>query len=446
MSSFASTISQAYMNTKSSSFRNDNDLQPIASNYAKRLDYANTCPEALLLQDLTIQAPWNAFADFNCPEYSIIHQDTNRTCNNHNTLFGYHGLIKNEATYLCPEQQTVTPSCKNIAYPSQQHPFIADGGPSPMTSSGGTLTWQQSILQKKPKEEYTQWLPSIQNSNLTSPANSEHSMDEKFVKKRSIADQDLISAPSVVSSISEPIRTSVHYPAVYPQQPRKRTRSLQHDSSTDVNHHNVCNNTTEGVIKASSDSSDDQYLQPLAETANFVNTAVASEVAYSDNYFDMVRNNQMLAAIPRRQKLRYEGDHYTPKWVRYTGHLKEGYCDSCNPGKWLQLKNSAYWYHKQFYHGISSVSGKPFIKPIEQRMGKGDIIEGLCHQCHRFVPACNGKKKNNYMLWYRHAHKCHLYDKPKTVPKTSVSTSSSSNSSISSRSSHPHSSITTTDE
>lgn len=33
------------------------------------------------------------------------------------------------------------------------------------------------------------------------------------------------------------------------------------------------------------------------------------------------------------------------------------------------------------------------------------MIEGLCHQCHRYVPACNGKKKNNYMLWYRHAHK-----------------------------------------
>ncbi|KAI8369849.1 hypothetical protein EDC96DRAFT_440486 [Choanephora cucurbitarum] len=115
--------------------------------------------------------------------------------------------------------------------------------------------------------------------------------------------------------------------------------------------------------------------------------------------------------MPRRQKLRYEGDYYTPKWVRFTGHLKEGYCDSCHPGKWLQLKNSAYWYHKQFYHGISSVSGKPFMKPIEQRMGKGDMIEGLCHQCHRFVPACNGKKKNNYMLWYRHAHKvCGLSD------------------------------------
>ncbi|GAA5801894.1 hypothetical protein HPULCUR_007352 [Helicostylum pulchrum] len=109
-------------------------------------------------------------------------------------------------------------------------------------------------------------------------------------------------------------------------------------------------------------------------------------------------------AIPRRQKLRYQGDEYTPKWVRYTGQLKEGYCDTCKPGKWLQLKNSAYWYHKQFFHGISSVSGKPFQKPLEQRAGDHDVIEGLCHQCKVFVPICNSKRKNN-VLWYRHAHK-----------------------------------------
>lgn len=109
-------------------------------------------------------------------------------------------------------------------------------------------------------------------------------------------------------------------------------------------------------------------------------------------------------AIPRRQKLRYEGDEYTPKWVRYTGQLKEGYCDTCKPGKWLQLKNSAFWYHKQFFHGISSVSGKPFQRPLEQRAGEHDVIEGLCHQCKQFVPICNSKRKNS-VLWYRHAHK-----------------------------------------
>jgi hypothetical protein len=109
-------------------------------------------------------------------------------------------------------------------------------------------------------------------------------------------------------------------------------------------------------------------------------------------------------AIPRRQKLRFDEDEYTPKWVRYTGQSKEGYCDTCKPGKWLQLKNSAYWYHKQFYHGISSVSGKPFQRPLEQRAGEHDVIEGLCHQCKQFVPICNSKRKNS-VLWFRHAHK-----------------------------------------
>jgi hypothetical protein len=48
-------------------------------------------------------------------------------------------------------------------------------------------------------------------------------------------------------------------------------------------------------------------------------------------------------ARPRKQKLRFVGDKYTPQWVRYNGQSKEGLCDTCKPGKWLQLKNSAYW-------------------------------------------------------------------------------------------------------
>jgi len=117
-------------------------------------------------------------------------------------------------------------------------------------------------------------------------------------------------------------------------------------------------------------------------------------------------------ARPRRQRIRYPGDCYTPKWVRYSGQAKEGYCDSCQPGKWLQLKNSAYWYHKQFYHGISSVSGRHFMDPIDQRWGDQDAIEGLCHQCRHWISICTSKRKNS-VLWYRHAHKCHVYHKPK---------------------------------
>ncbi|KAI7882670.1 hypothetical protein K492DRAFT_144848 [Lichtheimia hyalospora FSU 10163] len=117
-------------------------------------------------------------------------------------------------------------------------------------------------------------------------------------------------------------------------------------------------------------------------------------------------------ARPRRQKLRFDGDQYTPQWVRYNGQSKEGLCDTCSPGKWLQLKNSAFWYHKQFFHGISSVSGQPFVKPLETRWVDQDLVEGLCHQCRQWVPVSNVKRKNS-VLWYRHAHKCHVYNKPK---------------------------------
>ncbi|KAJ2863955.1 hypothetical protein GGH94_003268 [Coemansia aciculifera] len=115
---------------------------------------------------------------------------------------------------------------------------------------------------------------------------------------------------------------------------------------------------------------------------------------------------------PRRQKVRFSDDMYTPMWVRNNGQQKEGFCDTCVPGKWLQLKNSAFWYHKQFFHGISSVSGRPFIRPLQVRHFDADIIEGLCHQCRQWVPIANAKRRNS-VLWFRHAHKCHVYHKPK---------------------------------
>ncbi|KAJ1865591.1 hypothetical protein LPJ78_002599 [Coemansia sp. RSA 989] len=117
-------------------------------------------------------------------------------------------------------------------------------------------------------------------------------------------------------------------------------------------------------------------------------------------------------AMPRRQKVRFGEDLYTPTWVRGSGQQKEGFCDTCSPGKWLQLKNSAFWYHKQFFHGISSVSGRPFIRPVQVRHYDADIIEGLCHQCQQWVPIANAKRRNS-VLWFRHAHKCHVYHKPK---------------------------------
>ncbi|KAG1051387.1 hypothetical protein G6F43_006404 [Rhizopus delemar] len=282
--------------------------------------------------------------------------------------------------------------------------------------SKGQLSWQQSIfLQKKPEQpiaitySQNQYTPSVQSTPISAIVSKEaiEEVNRQTKKRYMTREQDPISP--IASSMSEPIRTNIDHPPV----PRKRTKSLQYDRSM----------TSSPFSSSDGSSNDNNDHHQLVEPANYVTLSNALD-SFSDSFYDGVQSHQMLLAMPRRQKLRYEGDHYTPKWVRYTGHLKEGYCDICPSGKWLQLKNSAYWYHKQFYHGISSVTGKPFMKPVDQRLGKGDITEGLCHQCQKFVPVCNSKKKNNYMLWYRHAHKCHLYDKHKLPVKTTNRASS----------------------
>ena len=55
-----------------------------------------------------------------------------------------------------------------------------------------------------------------------------------------------------------------------------------------------------------------------------------------------------------------------------------------------------------------------FIPPIETRkFDAGNSTEGLCHQCNQWVPVATTKKKSP-MLWFHHAHKCHVYVKPKS--------------------------------
>ncbi|KAJ3365352.1 hypothetical protein HDU91_002234, partial [Kappamyces sp. JEL0680] len=83
---------------------------------------------------------------------------------------------------------------------------------------------------------------------------------------------------------------------------------------------------------------------------------------------------------------------------------KEGLCGICKPDRWLQLKDSAFWYHKQFYHGISSTSGTYFLSPLEFRTvwsgtpsDSGYTIylmtEGKCHQCSEWVALFKNKKR-----------------------------------------------------
>ncbi|RKF60646.1 hypothetical protein OnM2_049035 [Erysiphe neolycopersici] len=121
--------------------------------------------------------------------------------------------------------------------------------------------------------------------------------------------------------------------------------------------------------------------------------------------------------IPHEQELRFDGDLYTPRWVRGHGNKREGWCGICKPGRWLILKNSAFWYDKSFTHGISAATGNAFREPQETRRmdGNPDIWEGLCGTCNEWVALVSSKKKGT--TWFRHAYKCHTHLKIKDAPK-----------------------------
>ncbi|CAN9247584.1 unnamed protein product [Alternaria alternata] len=121
--------------------------------------------------------------------------------------------------------------------------------------------------------------------------------------------------------------------------------------------------------------------------------------------------------IPHEQDLRFVGDLYTPRWVRGHGNKREGWCGLCKPGRWLVLKNSAFWYDKSFTHGVSAATGAAFQGPQDTRRTEGnlDVWEGLCGSCGEWIALVSNKKKGT--TWFRHAYKCHTHPKVKDGPK-----------------------------
>lgn len=113
---------------------------------------------------------------------------------------------------------------------------------------------------------------------------------------------------------------------------------------------------------------------------------------------------------PRQQSTRSKDDLYTPTYVRGDGATRAGWCTRCC--SWLTLKDSAYWYHMHFAHGITA-TGRPLPRPIHMRAsagaarGVGDK-EALCGDCGRWVLMVAGEK--GFTAWWRHAYRCKLKD------------------------------------
>jgi hypothetical protein len=120
--------------------------------------------------------------------------------------------------------------------------------------------------------------------------------------------------------------------------------------------------------------------------------------------------------VQYRQK-RFSEDVYSPLLVRGRGADREGCCPLCHePQVWLKIKQSAYWYHMNFYHGICASTGRPYDAPAELHHetipGKPESVrvEGLCKDCNEWVIIVPEKPRltPEYPLnsWYKHAQKC----------------------------------------
>jgi hypothetical protein len=255
----------------------------------------------------------------------VIHPSTPTVSSNAHVHYGY--------------QHKERSSMPNVFMSNNNHP------------AGSQLSWQQtSLLQKRPIHEQ-------QTSNFAIPTSTSSPLGLQQAKKRSMLEQVLhedYNSPSVVSSLSEPIPTvSTTGQWMISRKRTKSIRSTDHHSSliaaATVHHMDDTKSNSSSISSSSAifTSSPTEYTTPIdrhhQQEQFAISTAISDPSFYEQDNQHHMEHNQMLAAMPRRQKLRYDGDHYTPKWVRYTGHLKEGYCDSCHPGKWLQLKNSAYW-------------------------------------------------------------------------------------------------------
>ncbi|KAF7191209.1 Meiotic expression up-regulated protein 26 [Pseudocercospora fuligena] len=125
---------------------------------------------------------------------------------------------------------------------------------------------------------------------------------------------------------------------------------------------------------------------------------------------------------PRRQSPRFSGDRYTARWVRGEGIDRAGWCGVCS--SWHKLKDSAYWYHMHYSHGISCATGKPFNDPDDWRHAHGAVgYEALCGGCSQWVYV--GRSERWHTPYYRHAYKCLMRNKPSIDRSRSIGKSTS---------------------
>ena len=148
-------------------------------------------------------------------------------------------------------------------------------------------------------------------------------------------DSNSVCTPDSSSVYNQDVSLGLNFAEVSFPKPRERAHSLATPTNFSTQYPSLKRRSVSGIIDL--DHSHMKRVQKVAKTRKkqkSLDTISVSEFSASPD------------STPRQQKLKGPDDLYTPRWVRYQGAQKEGLCDMCEPGKWLQLKNSAFWYFK----------------------------------------------------------------------------------------------------
>ena len=105
-----------------------------------------------------------------------------------------------------------------------------------------------------------------------------------------------------------------------------------------------------------------------------------------------------------KQHPRFKSDLYRTLFIRGEGGERAGWCGFCS--SWHRLKDSAYWYHLHYSHGVSCATGQPLPTPQQIREGAaGGSWEALCGDCNTWVPIGKPSARAR-TTYFRHAYKC----------------------------------------
>jgi len=112
---------------------------------------------------------------------------------------------------------------------------------------------------------------------------------------------------------------------------------------------------------------------------------------------------------------------YTPQWTRCKGTARQGWCGLCQPGRWLDLRNSEYWYDKLYRHGIDT-NGDLLSRPQNVRKTVSNRgWECLCATCNKWITLKRGEAS-----WFRHVYEVSLFY-IHTIPRANIDSVAAAN-------------------